>query len=106
MIQVEIKKNKQNEILFVKCSGHAMYDDYGKDIVCAAVSTAMITSINAILKLEEKSIKVTQKESYLKIEVIHSTNITNALLENLEDSLSDIAKNYKENLEIKEGRVE
>ena len=42
MIKVEvIKKN-------ISIIGHANFDEYGKDIVCAAASSIVITSIEAI----------------------------------------------------------
>ena len=43
MIKVEIENNK------IEIKGHANYDDYGKDIVCASVSSIVITTINAII---------------------------------------------------------
>ena len=38
--------------------GHANYDDYGKDIVCAAVSATVITTVNGILSIDNNSIEV------------------------------------------------
>ena len=43
MIKVNIKNNE------ITVSGHANYDDYGKDIVCASVSSLVISTVNAIL---------------------------------------------------------
>ena len=39
-----------NLIKSVSIKGHAFYDTYGKDIVCAAVSSIVTTTINDILK--------------------------------------------------------
>lgn len=50
MIKVEFTRNKQNEIIKVKVSGHSGYDDIGKDIVCSAVSTAMYVTIGILQK--------------------------------------------------------
>ena len=50
MIKVNIKKNH------IEIKGHAMYDDYGKDIVCASISSIAITTVNAILRLDEKAL--------------------------------------------------
>ena len=44
-------KEKDNKIII---SGHASFDEYGKDIVCASVSSIVITSINAILRYNNK----------------------------------------------------
>lgn len=39
-------------------TGHAGYDDYGKDIVCAAVSVLYITTVNSIKSFAGDKIKV------------------------------------------------
>ena len=52
MIQVQVYKEtrKYKKILIL---GHAMYDDYGKDIVCSACSSIVTTTVNGILALKE-----------------------------------------------------
>jgi len=55
MIKVNIKQNR------VIITGHAGYDEYGKDIVCASVSSIVITSVNAALKLENNSLEYIDK---------------------------------------------
>ena len=67
MIKVDIIK-KDDKIEEIVMSGHANYDRYGKDIVCAAASSIAITSINAILKINEAAIMVTN-DGKLKINV-------------------------------------
>ena len=48
MIKVKLEKHNNNlEKIIIK--GHALYDDFGKDIVCAAFSATVITSVNACL---------------------------------------------------------
>ena len=56
MIKVKIVKENSN---YQKISilGHAMYDDYGKDIVCAGVSAVVTGGINA-LESEIENIKI------------------------------------------------
>ena len=49
MIKVIVKNKDGIENVLVK--GHANYEDYGKDIVCAAVSSITITACNSILAL-------------------------------------------------------
>ena len=58
MIKVRIVKN--NDINYsIHCNGHAKFDGYGKDIVCASFSTMIITTINAILEFDENTISYT-----------------------------------------------
>ena len=55
--------------------GHAMFDDYGKDIVCAAVSSIVITTVNGILGIDKDSIKV-NTEDEIEIEIVKHDKIT------------------------------
>ena len=58
-------------------SGHANYDKYGKDIVCAGVSAVVTGGINA-LESEIDNIKVINEDNKLGVEIINSNdNITN-----------------------------
>ena len=47
MIQISIIRHN-NEYSQIKAFGHAEYDDYGKDIVCAAVSVLIINAANSL----------------------------------------------------------
>ena len=51
MIKVSVlKENRKYKKITIL--GHAMYDDYGKDIVCSACSSIVITTVNGILALK------------------------------------------------------
>ena len=49
MIQISIIRHN-NEYSQIKAFGHAEYDDYGKDIVCSAVSVLIINTANSLEK--------------------------------------------------------
>ena len=100
MIKVRISK-KDNVIQSIHCKGHAMYDDYGKDIVCASFSTMIITTINAILTFDQNAISYTDNND-LKIINIKKDNITNRLLNNLVNMIYELRDNYNKNINIKE----
>ena len=100
MINVNIKK-ENNIITELKISGHAKYDEYGKDIVCAGVSSALITSVNACLTFDKESIYYEEKNK-LYLKNIKKDKITNKLLENLINMLKSIESDYKDNIKIKE----
>lgn len=51
MIFITVTRDQDDRISEFKISGHADYDEPGKDIVCSAVSAASIGTINAIEKL-------------------------------------------------------
>ena len=52
MIQISIIKHN-NEYSQIKAFGHAEYDDYGKDIVCSAVSVLIINTANSLEKFTD-----------------------------------------------------
>ena len=100
MIKVRIKKN--NDLIeSIKCNGHANYDKYGKDIVCASFSTMIITNINAILEIDHDAIRYTDSNN-LEIVNVKKDNITNSLLKNLVNMIYELKENYDKNIDIKE----
>ncbi|MBQ3142580.1 MAG: ribosomal-processing cysteine protease Prp [Bacilli bacterium] len=100
MIKVTYKK--ENDVIAkLTIKGHANYDEYGKDIVCASVSTMFITSINIILSFDEKAILFSASNNAF-IENIKKDEITNKVLNNLIEELLELESKYKENINIKE----
>lgn len=48
MTDITIQKNSRGWYKGFSCNGHADFDDYGKDVVCAALSVLTINTINSI----------------------------------------------------------
>lgn len=96
MIKISIKY-EENKIKEVLIKGHALYDDYGKDIVCAAVSSIVITTVNAILSINKDSI--TFDESVM-IKVIKNDEITDKLLINMINLLKELEHDYPNNIKF------
>ena len=81
MIKVSYKR--ENDIITdIKISGHALYDEYGKDIVCSGVSSALITTVNACIRFDKDSIYYEESNNFI-LENKKRDEITNKLLENL-----------------------
>lgn len=97
MIKVSIKKT--NSINEIRIDGHSGYDEMGKDIVCAAVSSIVITTVNAILKIDEKSLEYVQDEN-LTITIKKHTKTIDLLIENMLDMLRELEEQYSENISI------
>lgn len=87
----------------ISIKGHTGYNVSGKDIVCAAISSSAITTVNGILCLDKEAIKVVQDDGYLQISTLKKSDITNKLLENLLDMLLQIEKDYPKNVKINIG---
>lgn len=99
MIKVEIIRNNNN-IKKISILGHAMYDEYGKDIVCASVSTLVISTVNNILSINSNTIKVEQSDSKVIIKYILKDNIIDILINNMISNLNTLANNYPKNIKI------
>lgn len=100
MIKVRvIKENAKYTNVTIK--GHANFDDYGKDIVCSAVSSIVTTTVNGILAIDEGSLSFDKKDGLLIIKEINDDKITQTLIENMISLLKDLENDYKENIEVK-----
>lgn len=86
----------------IKISGHANYDNYGNDIVCASVSSIVYTTINGLLNVDNKSIKYIDDKDII-IEILKNDNITNILIKNMLALLKDLEKQYPKNIKISKG---
>ena len=96
MIKV-IKKGNHIDI-----KGHALFDKYGKDIVCAAVSSIVITTVNGILSIDSDSIKCTDSSGFVSIDVLKDVTEVNLLISNMMDLLKELEKQYKKNIKVEE----
>ena len=97
MILVNVEKNK------IEIKGHALYDDYGKDIVCSAVSSIVITTINGIISIDNEAIYYENKNDKLVLEIKKDDLVTRKLIDNMIELLTELSKNYPKNIKIKEG---
>lgn len=94
MIKVNIKEKQ------IVIKGHANYDELGKDIVCASVSSMVITTVNAILRIDNEAIKYSDGDGVI-IDIIKDNEIVNKLIINLISLLEDLKKQYPKYIEIR-----
>lgn len=94
MIKVYVKKNN------IVITGHAEFNDYGKDIVCSSASSIVITSINACLNIDAKSIVYKNELDKLTIDIKSDNNVILKILDNMLNMLSELANDYPKNVKI------
>lgn len=94
MIKVEVTKKD------IRVIGHAMYDDYGKDIVCAAVSSIVMTSVEGIASIKEDAIDVKEEKDKLTIIINSYDEVTTKLITTMINLLKELQKKYPENIKI------
>lgn len=94
MIKVNINKDK------IIITGHANYDDYGRDIVCASVSSIVITSINACLKIDNNSLEYKEETDKLAINIKSNNETILLIIDNMITMLEELALTYNKNIKI------
>ena len=101
MTNINIKR-KNNLVEKIKILGHTGYDEFGRDIVCSSISSIVITSVNAIVRLNDKSIIHNEKSGNVEITVINHDNVTDVILDNMLDLLKELERQYPKNIKINE----
>lgn len=100
MIKVKVTKDS-DMIKSVSILGHAMYADFGKDIVCSAASSIATTTINGILSFDKEGLSYEVSKDGLVIKNIKTDDITQTLLNNMISLLKELENDYPTNVEVK-----
>ena len=99
MIKINVKK-ENNKIKYIKISGHADYADEGYDIVCASVSSIAITTVNALVSIDEDCIVYSEADGLLEIGIMKHTEVIDKLVDNMLSLLKQLSLDYKEYIKI------
>ena len=105
MTTITITKASDGIYKWIECNGHAGFAEYGEDIVCAASSATILTSINAILLISRESIDVKQNNNNIDLTIIEEDINTMKLIDNMLASLKSIQNDYPKNIEIIEEEI-
>ena len=98
MISVNVKFIG-SDVKTLTVSGHANYDKYGKDIVCAGVSAVVTGGINA-LESQVENIEIINKENELGVKVLNSNEYIQIVLKTILIQLETIENSYKKYIKI------
>lgn len=84
----------------IKISGHANYDVYGKDIVCASVSSIVTTTVNIIMNIDNKAISYQDDGKVITITKLNDNKIVCTIIETMISMLKDLENQYNKNIKI------
>lgn len=93
MIKIFFKENGNVEVL-----GHANYDEYGKDIVCSAVSS--IVQFVANILSREKKATVTKSNGKLKIIMKKEDEFTTKLIDYMKEAIKSLENDYPDHIKL------
>ena len=84
----------------IKISGHADYAEFGKDIVCASVSSIITTVVNCVMNIDKDSITYQDDGKTITITKINNNEVVNTIFATMIDILKDLENQYKENIKV------
>ena len=99
MIKIVIEE-KNNSIDRVEIKGHAGYGVKGTDIVCASVSSIVITSLNAIIRMDDKAISYIQDEGFIEVKILKHDKYVDNIIDNMLSMLEQLENDYNKNIKI------
>ena len=99
MIAVNIKKS-DDVVSYIKISGHAEYAEEGFDIVCASVSCIAITTVNALISINEGCLVYSESDGLLEIGFLLHDEVIDKLIKNMLDLLKNLSLDYKEYMKV------
>jgi uncharacterized protein len=115
MIIVEIFKDKHENINGYEVFGHAEYDEYGKDIVCSAISILAQTTLMSLvdvcgIKEEDIQYSIEEQTGYLRVilkEGLDSKEFKDSqiVLKTFQLGVKSIQENYSKYVTLKYGEV-
>ena len=95
MIKINISKDE------ITIKGHSGYAEEGFDIVCASVSSICITTVNALLSIDEDCIEYIENDGYLNIKINKHNETIDKLIDNMINLLKELENDYKKYIEIR-----
>ena len=102
MITVTVSKKDDSYKEFLS-RGHAGYAEEGQDIICAAVSALIISTVNSLETLTKDRFRLEEKDGYVRIQFPEGlTEGGKLLMDSLVLGLTEIEKSYsKQFLKVK-----
>lgn len=100
MIKVKVEKEKE-KVKKVTITGHADYDEYGKDIVCSSVSSIVITTVNGIFSIDSHYLSVEEEKNKMTIQIEQENEIGEKLIQNMISLLEELSRDYPKNIIVK-----
>ena len=95
MIKINISKDE------ITVKGHSGYSEAGSDIVCASVSSILITTVNALLSIDEDCIVYEETDGYLNLKIKKHNEVIDKLINNMINLLKELEEQYKKYIEIR-----
>jgi len=98
MIKAEFRKTEKGYDWF-EITGHAGYAEYGNDIVCSGVSSAVMLTLNLLSQFGAKGTPEI-KEDEISYQLCEFQNEANLLIEGLCEHLTALSEDYPKHIRV------
>ena len=86
-------------------SGHALFAESGKDIICAAVSSAAYMAANTVTEITRADAKAQAEDGAMVLTLNEPNTQAETVLRGLELHLTELSKQYPQHIKIIYGGV-
>ncbi|MBR3148794.1 MAG: ribosomal-processing cysteine protease Prp [Eubacterium sp.] len=83
-----------------ECKGHSMSAEHGRDIVCAAVSSACLMTANTVTEIIGLDAEAAATDGYLRLEIKASPQSAQDILRGLKLHLTELSREYPDNIKV------
>ena len=94
-----------NRLTGFEIKGHAMFAESGKDVVCAAVSSAAYMAANTVTEIIGAKATATAADGAMHFEVCEECDKCLAVLKGFELHMTELSKQYPQNIKVIYGGV-
>lgn len=81
-------------------TGHADFGEYGNDIVCAAVSAIIQTTIIGLINYGFKNFEYKKESGFILVNILKNTDAFDVLINTMFNGLNNIEYQYPDNIKI------
>lgn len=99
MIKVEFFK-AENLLTGFQATGHSMRAPYGEDLICAFVSSACLMAANTVTEVIGIDADAQADDGFLKLQINGFADSAQDILKGLKLHLSELQKDYPENINV------
>ena len=96
-----IARYKKDKVEKVELTGHANYKEFGKDIVCASVSSIVYATLYYLLELKKPRICYTDNNEIIEFTNCSFDRLTNTLMQGMIDIFLQLEEQYPDNISIR-----
>ncbi|WP_296113685.1 ribosomal-processing cysteine protease Prp [uncultured Anaerococcus sp.] len=93
MINIDLLINKKDEIVGFEITGHADYDEYGKDLVCSAVTILAYSCVNSLDKYTNE-VKFLDDDMTMSVSIGRKNRDTDVVFDYFKTGIETLLGNY------------